>query len=310
MFVQPRAPSAREELRMSVFSPRCRRVVVVGGGEAAAGAVRALASTSVDVTVVDEQESARPSKVTVVRGRVTGLDLARRRVLVGTGAELPYDALVIAASARFRAAGDDAWTSLAAADEALEARVRVALEFAESEPDEAERARLLTFVIAGGAAAAELARVVAESAARLVSPEFEAATGQKARVVLLAGKGGSAPPEVPGVEVRSGDAAEFGNIAAGTVLYAEGVPSLQIASWLGASGRLPLSLHLSPVGWPEVYVVNSFEQGAYVGRAISSMGVPQPYRRSRFAALRRLVAHLRGLSAAPVGFGSRPANAS
>ena len=67
MFVQPRAPSAREELRMSVFSPRCRQVVVVGGGEAAAGAVRALASTSVDVTVVDEQESARPSKVTVVR---------------------------------------------------------------------------------------------------------------------------------------------------------------------------------------------------------------------------------------------------
>src|SRR5206468_3219176 len=118
-------------------------------------------------------------------------------------------------------------------------------EFADSEPDPVERARLLTFAVVGGAAAeVEVAIALAERARELA--------GEQGRVVLAASEllpGAPAHSRARqlralrdwGVELRLGNVERDGDavsvdgqtIAAGTVVEAAGVTVLQARRWLG-----------------------------------------------------------------------------
>ena len=171
-------------------------VVIVGAGFGGLEATKALARAAVDVTVVDRQnhhcfqpllyqvataalspaEIAWPirhilrgqSNATVLMAEVIGVDAEGRRVLTGAG-PIPYDYLVIATGATHSYFGHDAWAEFAPGLKRIEDGTRIrrsillAFEHAELAHDQAERQRLLTFVIVGcGATGVEMAGAIAE----------------------------------------------------------------------------------------------------------------------------------------------------
>ena len=98
-------------------------------------------------SILRRQENAR-----VMLAEVTGIDTDRRRVRAGR-LEIPYDYLVLATGVTHSYFGHDEWAPVApglkTVDDALEIRRRILLAFerAELTTDEAERKRLLAFVI-------------------------------------------------------------------------------------------------------------------------------------------------------------------
>ena len=183
-------------------APTLRRVLILGGGFAGVGVAGELerlfrADPSVEFTLVSETNallftpmltevaasSLEPTHISsplrtslrrtrVLRARVTGFDLDRRRVRVrraetpGQDAtdELPYDHLVIALGAVANYLGNDAVRDHALDFKSLGDAMRVrnaviaAFDRADAEPDADRRRALLTFVIAGGGfSGAELA---------------------------------------------------------------------------------------------------------------------------------------------------------
>jgi NADH dehydrogenase len=164
--------------------------VVVGGGFGGLQAALKLASTDVDVTLVDRRnfhlfqplayqvatgalpapEVAHPLRsifkrhpnVRVLLAEVTGFDLAGRRLHLGPVVDdahppaLSYDALVVAGGAQYSYFGHDEWAAAApelkSMESLLDARRRIlgAFEAAEVEQDAERRRAWLTFVIVGG----------------------------------------------------------------------------------------------------------------------------------------------------------------
>src|SRR5262249_46669157 len=116
------------------------RVVILGGGFGGLAAARALARVAVDVTLIDRHNYhlfqpllyqvataalapntiAAPIRailraqdnVTVLMATVTGIDPAKRAVLIGEG-HIPFDFLVIATGARHAYFGHDEWEKFA-----------------------------------------------------------------------------------------------------------------------------------------------------------------------------------------------------
>jgi NADH dehydrogenase len=195
------------------------RVVVVGGGFGGLCAVRKLARAPVTVTLVDKRNFhlfqpllyqvatgelspaniasplravlARQANATVLLGEMTGLDAARRVVVLDRGEELPYDTLVLALGAHTRYFGHDEWErdapSLKTIEDATEIRRRIlgAFEAAERLPRE-ERAPYLTFVVVGGGpTGVELAGAVADLARHTLRKDFRNIDPGDARVYLL-----------------------------------------------------------------------------------------------------------------------------
>ena len=122
---------------------------------------------------------------------VTGVDTAGRRVLIGSGA-IPYDTLVIATGATHSYFGHDEWATVAPGLKRIEDATRIrrsillAFEQAELADDEAERRRLLTFVIVGaGATGVEMAGAIAEIARHTVAKDFRRIDPRTARIILL-----------------------------------------------------------------------------------------------------------------------------
>jgi NADH dehydrogenase len=305
-------------------------VVVVGGGFAGLQAARALAHAPVQVVLIDRQNYhlfqpllyqvataalspgdiaeplraivRRQANVRVVLGEVTGVDVARRRVLLGPD-EVAYDYLVLATGARHAYFGHDEWEALAPGlktlDDALEIRRRILIAFerAEVEPDPATRQALLTFVIVGGGpTGVELAGAIAEIARHTVARDFRRIDPRRSRIILIEGAPRLLPPYPPdlsaaseqdlrrlGVEVRTNalvtrltpEAAYVGEeaIPTRTVLWAAGVAASTIGRDLGApldrSGRVLVNSDLSAPGHPEVYVVGDLA-------AVQSGGKPVP----------------------------------
>ncbi len=291
-------------------------VVVVGGGFGGVAAVRGLRGAACRVTLVDQRnhhlfqpllyqvataglspgDIATPvrsmvrgqANVKVLLGRVTGVDPAGKRVVLGRGA-LDYDYLVLATGARHGYFGRDDWAPFApglkSVDDATDIRRRLLIGFEEAEgaADAAERAAWLTFVVVGGGpTGVELAGAIAELAHHGFTGEFSAIDPGTARVLLVQA-GPRLLPSFPeglsaeaaralrhlGVEVRLDSRVEaVGDtgvtvsgelIAARTVLWAAGVMASPAAAWLGSAadraGRVTVGPDLSVPGRDGVFAI-------------------------------------------------------
>jgi NADH dehydrogenase/putative oxidoreductase len=292
------------------------RVVIVGAGFGGLACAAALRTAPVRVTLVDRNnyhlfqpllyqvataalspgDIATPVRslfreqfnAEVLLGEVTGVDPARRLVLVGDAA-LPYDYLVLATGASHSYFGQDQWAphapGLKRVEDATHVRARLlaAFERAEAASDPVERRALLTFlVVGGGPTGVELAGAIAELARFGMDKEFRHFDPAQSRVILVQA-GPRLLPAFPehlsdaarrslerlGVEVLLGSRVERidvegvtvngQRIAARTVLWAAGVVASPAARWLGApadgAGRIEVAADLSVPGLPDVFAL-------------------------------------------------------
>jgi len=292
-------------------------VVIVGAGFGGIEAARALARAAVEVTLIDRHnyhcfqpllyqvataelspaDIAWPIRgvlrgqrnLTVLMAEVTGVDAESRRVHAG-GTAIPYDFLVLATGATHSYFGRDDWARFAPGLKRIEDATAIrrdlllAFERAELTEDEAERRRLLTFVVIGaGPTGVEMAGAVAELARHALPEDFRRIEPRSARILLIEA-GPRILPSLPedlaayahrtlvrmGVEVLTGtrvtecDAAGVetepaGRIEAGTLVWAAGVRASPAGRWLGAegdrAGRVAVGSDLSVPSRPAVFVI-------------------------------------------------------
>ncbi|MCB4820984.1 NAD(P)/FAD-dependent oxidoreductase [Roseicella aerolata] len=292
------------------------RVVILGAGFGGLEAARALARAEADITLLDRHNHhlfqpllyqvataalspgdiawpirsifRRQRNVQVVMAEVTGIDTAARIVHAGELA-LPYDALVLATGATHSYFGRDDWAPVAPGlkqiEDATDIRRRLLLAFerAEITADEAERRRLLTFVVVGGGpTGVELAGAMVELARHALAREFRRIDPSQARIVLIEagprilptfpeelGRVAHRSLERMGVQVLTGTrvteceatGVQCGEerIAASTIVWAAGVVASPTGGWIGAerdrAGRVKVAPDLSVPGHPEIFVV-------------------------------------------------------
>jgi NADH dehydrogenase len=212
--------------------------VIVGGGFGGLAAAKALGHAPVALTVVDRRNfhlfqpllyqvatgSLSPGEIAsplrgilkrqrntnVVMADVIGVDLQRRRVLLGHQAnhaqsgELPYDSLIVAAGARHSFFGNDQWEQYAPGMKTVEQALRIrrrmlmAFEAAELETDLDKRRAWLNFVIVGaGPTGVELAGQIAEIANYTLKRDFRDIDPRDAKVMLIEAADRVLPPYVP-----------------------------------------------------------------------------------------------------------------
>ncbi|MEQ1944516.1 NAD(P)/FAD-dependent oxidoreductase [Mesorhizobium sp. VNQ89] len=196
------------------------RVVIVGAGFGGLECTRALSSSPVSITVVDQRnhhlfqpllyqvattalatsEIAWPIRhllrkrknATTLLGTVIGVDAENSRVLFDDGGFVDYDTLVLATGARHAYFGHDEWEPFAPGLKTLEdattirRRILLAFERAERETDLERQRALMTFVvIGGGPTGVELAGTIAELARDTLVGEFRNIDTRTTRVVLI-----------------------------------------------------------------------------------------------------------------------------
>jgi NADH dehydrogenase len=293
-----------------------KRVVIVGAGFGGLSAAKALAGSTFDVTVVDQHNYhlfqpllyqvataglspadiaspirgilAKAGNISVMLGKVSGIDTARRDVLA-EGRRIPFDYLILATGAQHAYFGHGDWAAhapgLKTIDDATYIRRRILLAFekAETESDPAERARLLNFVIVGGGpTGVEMAGAIAELANRALAKDFRSIDPRCARVILVEAAPRLLTPFDPslsaaakasleqlGVDVRLGTAVTAlddagvsigaDRIEARTVVWAAGVMASPAGLWLGAetdrAGRVKVTGDLSVPRHPDIFVL-------------------------------------------------------
>ena len=335
--------------------------MIVGAGFGGLFAAQALARAPADVTIVDRHNyhlfqpllyqvataGLPPSDVawpirsilrrqrnaTVLLGEVTGVDRAKRVVLVGE-AELPFDYLVVATGSTHSYFGHDEWRPFApglkSIDDATAIRGRIlhAFEAAEMESDAAKRALLLRFVIVGaGPTGVELAGTIAELARFTLAADFRRSDPRSAKIVLV-----EAGPRVLasfaerqsayaqraleklGVEVRVGatvTGCDSGGvwlggerIASATVIWAAGVAAAPAGKWLAAqtdrAGRVLVAPDLSIPEDPTVFVVGDAASVVTAGGGRVPGVAPAAKQQGRYVA-RVITARMHG-AAAPAAF--------
>ena len=213
--------------------------------------------------IVREQKNVR-----VIMARVTAINIVARSVHT-TEIDLRYDYLVLATGATHSYFGHDDWAPFAPGlkhiADATEIRRRFLLAFERAEvvEDEAERARLLTFVIiGGGATGVEIAGAIAEVARQTLQHDFRRIDPRTSRIVLIEA-GPRLLPAFPealsdyarrslegmGVEVAlnrqvtgcdaQGVALDGGRIEAATVIWAAGVVASPAANGSAPSTIAP-----------------------------------------------------------------------
>src|SRR5262249_24018503 len=135
-------------------------------------------------------------------------------VLLSDGS-IPYDTLLVAAGARHHYFGHDEWEVVAPGLKTVEdatdirARVLLAFEAAEREPDAARRQALLTFVIVGGGrTGVELAGAVGEWAHHTLRRNFRTSDPSRARILLLEGVDRVLPTYPPDLSAKAAKALE------------------------------------------------------------------------------------------------------
>lgn len=255
--------------------------------------------------------------VEVHMAEVHGIDLAARRVDAdvatgsdaATGRSFTYDHLVVATGSRHSYFGNDQWEAFAPGlktiEDALELRHRIfsAFERADIATDDAQRRRLLTFVIVGaGPTGVELAGQVIEIARSTVRREYRRFDPADACVLLvdaaprvlgafderLSAKARSAM-ESMGIEVRTdaavslvdADGVMLGDerIQAGTIIWAAGVQASALAGVLEATthaqldrrGRVLVQPDFSLPDFPRVRVIGDLASTDMPGVAPPAM---------------------------------------
>lgn len=311
-------------------------MVIVGGGFAGIHAAKSLTGLPVDVTVVDRSnhhlfqpllyqvalavlspaDIAQPIRTIlrkqenaeVLMEEVAGIDSAARRVVLRSGATLPYDYLVLAAGSTHSYFGHDEWAPLApglkSVENALEIRRRVLLAYELAERQVVERGwhpPLNFVVIGGGPTGVELAGAISDIAQLYMRHDFRHIDPAKSRVVLLDGGPRvlaaypadlSAKAEATlkhlGVEVHTNTkvtAIGPGWVEAGgrrmdavVTLWAAGVQASPLGKMLGAPtdrrGCVLVNETLNPEGLPEIFVLGDLAHFEQDGRQVP--GVAQP----------------------------------
>jgi NADH dehydrogenase len=292
------------------------RVVILGAGFGGLSVAKGLANSPFDVTIVDQHnyhlfqpllyqvataglspaDIASPIRsimrdarnVSVVLAKVGKIDVGRREV-IAENRRLPFDYLIVATGAQHAYFGHDEWEAAAPGlktiDDAtyLRRRILLAFEKAETEPDPAERARLLNFIVVGGGpTGVEMAGAIAELAKRALARDFRHIDPRQARIILV-----EAAPRVLtavdpslseaaqrslrqlGVEIRLGAAVtgcDEGGVHLGaetiesrTIIWAAGVMASRAGQWLGAetdrAGRVKACADLTLPGNPDIFVI-------------------------------------------------------
>jgi NADH dehydrogenase len=290
--------------------------VIVGGGFGGLNAAKALRDAPVRLTLVDKRNyhlfqpllyqvataSLSPADIatpirtvlrdqqnaTVLLAEVRNVDLDRREVVMDDET-LTYDYLILSAGAETNYFGKQEWDDLApglkSIEDAIEIRNRVfaAFELAERTDDEAERKRLLTFlVVGGGSTGVELAGALGEIAHFTLQREFRRIDPSRARIILAHSRDrvlDTFPERLSrfaetelmrlGVEIRTGvrvtgiapGAAWLGDqrIEAGTILWAAGVRASDLTRSPGLpidrSQRVLVQPDLSIPGHPEAFAI-------------------------------------------------------
>ena len=210
-------------------------VVIIGSGFGGLFSAKALKNADVDVTLIARtthhlfqpllyqvatgvlsegeiapatREILRHQKNTqVLLGLVDDVDLTQKVVkwrFHEEYQETPYDSLIVATGAGQSYFGNDQFAQYAPGmktiDDALELRARIfnAFEVAEFTTDEAERRKLMTFVVVGaGPTGVEVAGQIRELAAATLRKDFRSIDPATARVVLVDGADQVLPPFGP-----------------------------------------------------------------------------------------------------------------
>ncbi|WP_290753721.1 NAD(P)/FAD-dependent oxidoreductase [Amaricoccus sp.] len=334
-------------------------VVIVGAGFAGLKLAHDLRGAPVTITVIDQRnhhlfqpllyqvattllaasEIAWPIRrlfrnrpeVTTLLGRVAGVDLARRRVLLTDAGEVPYDTLVLATGARHAYFGHDEWEPSAPGLKTLEdattirRRLLLAFEQAEREPDPERRRALMTFcVIGGGPTGVELTGIIAELAQKTLPKEFRHIDTRESRVILVEA-GPRVLPVFPeklsayataaltrlGAEVRCGapvTACDDAGIRIGdeplparTVIWAAGVQASEAARWLDVpadrAGRVLVEPDLTAPGHRDVFVIGDTAHVVVDGKPVPGVA---PAAKQQGAYVARVIrARLAGRPAPP-----------
>jgi NADH dehydrogenase len=312
------------------------RVVIVGGGFAGLNAAKGLAHLPLEVTVVDRRnhhtfqpllyqvalavlspaDIAQPIRsilskqpnAQVLMDEVVGIELAEHRLELGSGAQLPYDYLVLATGATHSYFGRDDWAPMAPGlktiEDAVEIRRRVLLAFELAERQMVEHGwhpPLNFVVIGGGPTGVELAGAISDIAQLFMRHDFRHIDPSKSRVLLLEGSHrvlGSYPEDLSakaeaaltrlGVEVHTQTHVtgigpgwvEIGpdRLDAVVTLWAAGVAASPLGGLLGAPldkrGCVFVDDRLNPPGMPEVFVLGDLAHFEQDGHQVP--GVAQP----------------------------------
>src|SRR6476660_467346 len=195
------------------------KVVIIGAGFGGIEAAKELHRASVEVTVIDRQNhhcfqpllyqvataALSPADVawpirhilrkqknaTVLMAEARSIDTSKRQVETHS-VSIPYDYLVLATGAAHSYFGHDEWAEVAPGLKCIEdatrirRRILIAFERAELAVDEAERQRLLTFVIVGGGATGvEMAGAISEVVRQSLAMDFRRIDPTRARIVLI-----------------------------------------------------------------------------------------------------------------------------
>jgi NADH dehydrogenase len=293
------------------------RVVIVGGGFGGLQAAKALSRVPVEITLVDRENHhcfqpllyqvasaslspadvawpiravlSRQRNVRVVMAEATGIDRKRRAVTTASGLSYPFDYLILASGVTHSYFGHDEWAAAAPGlkriEDAIEIRNRILLAFerAETEESEAERYRLLSFVIVGGGpTGVEMAGAIADTARFALSRDFRKIDPGAAHIMLIEA-GPRLLPAFPeplaqyaehslrrmGVAVLTatrvtachadGVTTETGAIPTATIVWAAGIQASPAGQWLGAgqdnAGRINVAGDLSVPGEPDIFAI-------------------------------------------------------
>ena len=197
------------------------RVVIVGGGFAGMACATSLRRTATEVTLIDRRNFhlfqpllyqvatgglspaniAAPLRsivkrfrnIRTIQGEVSGFDTAANEVLLKDGASIPFDSLVLATGSTHHYFGKDAeWgphaPGLKTIEDATAIRSKIlsAFERAERDPEIANRARHLTFVVVGGGpTGVEMAGSISELAHQTLRRDFRTIDPASARIILV-----------------------------------------------------------------------------------------------------------------------------
>jgi NADH dehydrogenase len=335
-------------------------VVIVGGGIAGIHAAKGLAHMDVDVTIVDRRnhntfqpllyqvalavlspaDIAQPirsilqaqANTEVLMDEVTALDVASRRITLGSSTQVHFDYLVLATGATHSYFAHPEWAPLApglkSIEDALEIRRRVLLAFELAERQMVEHGwhpPLNFVVIGGGPTGVELAGAISDIAQLYMKHDFRHIDPRKSRVILLDGAPrvlGAYPEDLSakakdaliklGVEVHSGAQvtgvgpgwveANGQRIEAVVTLWAAGVQASPLGKMLSANagvevdkrGCVMVDVHLNPAGLPGVFVLGDLAHFEQDGHQVP--GVAQPAMQMGDHIAKMIAADLKGKS--------------